>query len=127
MDKIVDHLFIFGNDGTIEDFPGNYSDYRTYIQSSQTASDKEVKTKKQDWKDTSSKARLSYQEQKEYRNLEKDIQRLESEKEVLEHKFATEGWGGEEIDKQSKILQRLINDIEFKTERWFELSSKLEE
>ena len=126
MDKVVDHLFVFRNDGTIEDFPGNYSDFRAYDQSTLSSGEKEAKSKKQDWKTDSDRARLSYQEQKEYRKLEKEIEKLESDKENLEHQFATAEWDGEEIDKQSKILQQLINEIEDKTERWFELSSKLE-
>ena len=65
-------------------------------------------------------------EQKEFSRLEKEISRLEQEKEVLESKFATENWDGAEIDSQSKNLQELINKLETKTDRWLELSMKLE-
>lgn len=128
MDKIVDHLFVFKGKGTIEDFPGNYSDYRVYENSkpkleTKTATEESSKT---DWKKDTTKAKLSYQEQKEHRNLEKEIAKLEKEKEALQNKFATENWGGEEIDKQSLKLQEIIDAIEEKEMRWFELSEKQE-
>lgn len=128
MDKIVDHLFVFKGEGVIEDFPGNYSDYRTYEDSSPKETKEASESKpKNHWKNSGSKAKLSYQEQKEYKKLEKEIAQLETEKEILENKFATENWDGEEIDKQSIKLQEIADNIETKTERWFELSAKMEE
>ena len=128
MDKIVDHLFVFKGEGEIQDFPGNYSDYRTYEDSKPKNEPKAetVDTTKTDWKKDTTKAKLSYHEQKEHRNLEKEIAKLEKEKEVLQNKFATENWDGEEIDKQSLKLQELIDAIEEKEMRWFELSEKIE-
>tara|TARA_R100001369_G_scaffold92320_1_gene136749 strand:- start:2221 stop:4086 length:1866 start_codon:yes stop_codon:yes gene_type:complete len=128
MDKIVDHLFVFRGNGEVSDFPGNYSDYRTYEDSKPKNEPKAetVDTTKTDWKKDTSKAKLSYHEQKEYRNLEKEIAKLEKEKETLQNKFATENWDGEEIDKQSLKLQELIDAIEEKEMRWFELSEKIE-
>ena len=58
--------------------------------------------------------------------MEKEIAKLEKEKEALQNKFATENWDGEEIDKQSLKLQELIDAIEEKEMRWFELSEKTE-
>jgi ATPase components of ABC transporters with duplicated ATPase domains len=130
MDKIVDHLFVFRGEGEIQDFPGNYSDFRAYEDSSvaEKRAESASETKpKVNWKTDDSKAKLSYNEQKEYQKLEKEIANLESEREVLQNKFATENWDGEEIDKQSRNLQKLFDQIETKTERWFELSAKLEE
>jgi|TARA_R100000479_G_scaffold33554_3_gene14221 ATP-binding cassette subfamily F protein uup len=128
MDKIVDHLFVFKGEGEIQDFPGNYSDYRTYEDSKPKNEPKAetVDTTKTDWKKDTTKAKLSYHEQKEHRNLEKEIAKLEKEKEALQNKFATENWDGEEIDKQSLKLQELIDAIEEKEMRWFELSEKIE-
>ena len=129
MDKIVDHLFVFKGDGVIDDFPGNYSDFRTYEDSRSkvvTEVDPNNTKKKNDWKENNNKAVLSYSEQKEYQKLEKEIAKLEKEKESLQNKFATENWDGEEIDLQSQNLQTLIDAIESKTERWFELSAKME-
>ena len=58
--------------------------------------------------------------------LEKEIANLEKEREALQNKFATENWDGEEIDKQSIKLQEIMDKIEAKEERWFELSAKME-
>ncbi len=132
MDKIVDHLFVFRGDTEVEDFPGNYSDFRAYedsnIQEKRDASDTAAPKAKNDWKhDKSTSAKLNYNEQKEYNKLEKEIANLESNREELQNKFATEDWDGPEIDKQSIKLQEIIDKIETKTERWFELLAKMEE
>ncbi|NNJ81906.1 MAG: ABC-F family ATP-binding cassette domain-containing protein, partial [Flavobacteriaceae bacterium] len=129
MDKVVDHLFVFKVGGIIEDFPGNYSDYRTYTDSMSTNNEPSIDRapkKKNTWKDGRTGVKLSYNEQKEYQKLEKEIAKLEDERESLQNMFATEGWDGEEIDKQSRKLQMLIDNIDEKTERWFELSAKME-
>lgn len=129
MDKIVDHLFVFRGNAEVEDFPGNYTDFRVYedsnIQEKREASEAAPKVKK-DWKQDSTPAKLSYNEQKEYQKLEKEIATLEVERETLQNKFATENWDGEEIDKQSIKLQEIMDKIEAKEERWFELSAKME-
>ena len=123
MDKIVDHLFVFRGNGIIEDFPGNYSDFRAY----DTSVEPEIKTNKEKktWKkDANSK--LSYNEQKEYKNLESKLKTLEYEKKSLEGQFSNPELKTEEINKLSRELQDIINEIEEKEERWFELSEKLE-
>ncbi|MCF6308150.1 MAG: ABC-F family ATP-binding cassette domain-containing protein [Flavobacteriaceae bacterium] len=129
MDKIVDHLFVFRGDCVIDDFPGNYSDFRSYEDSKPTEKKvitEENSTTKNNWKSQDNKTKLSYKEQKEHAKLEREVANLEREKETLESKFATENWNPEDIDKQSKILQDLIQSLETKTERWFDLSAKLE-
>lgn len=130
MDKIVDHLFVFRGNAEVEDFPGNYSDFRAYedsnIQEKREASEATPKVKK-DWKQDSSPAKLNYNEQKEYNKLEKEIANLEKSREELQNKFATENWDGAEIDKQSIKLQEIMDTIAAKEERWFELSAKMEE
>ena len=65
-------------------------------------------------------------EQKEHKQLEKDIQKLEEQKVVLQNKFADPNLNGDEINQLSVELKRLSDTIEEKTERWFELSSILE-
>lgn len=128
MDKIIDHLLIFKGGGKIEGFAGSYSDYRDYaaeqvqIERQTPSNEKPEQDKK-----TSEATTLSYKERREYNNLESRINRLEIEKEKMEHAFATEDWDMETINKKSKELQDLINEIEEKTERWFELGLKLEE
>lgn len=126
MDKIVDHLFVFRGEGEIEDFPGNYSDFRIYEDSTPKEKVVEEVKPKNDWKANNDKAKLSYNEQKEYSKLEKEIAKLEKERETLQNKFATENWDGDEIDKQSIKLQEIIDKIDAKTERYFELMEKLE-
>ncbi|MBX2828030.1 MAG: ABC-F family ATP-binding cassette domain-containing protein [Flavobacteriaceae bacterium] len=126
MDKIVDHLFVFRGEGVIQDFPGNYSDFRTYEDSTPKEKDTSAPKAKKEWKLDDGKAKLSYNEQKEFNRLEKDIAKLESQKETLQNQFATENWVGDEINKQSIRLKEIIDQIDSKTERWFELSAKME-
>ncbi|MEZ4809174.1 MAG: ABC-F family ATP-binding cassette domain-containing protein [Allomuricauda sp.] len=131
MDKVVDHLFVFKGDGVIEDFPGNYTDYRVY-ESSKVVEERENKSnsleklEKTGWREKDSGGKLSYLEQKEYKQLEKDIQKLEEKKEALQNKFADPHLSGEEINRLSIELKEVSDAIEEKTERWFELSSILE-
>jgi len=131
MDKIVDHLFVFKGNGVIEDFPGNYTDYRVY-ESSKIAEEREnkgnasEKVEKTHWKEKDNSGKLSYMEQKEYKQLEKDIQKLEGQKEVLQNKFTNPDLSGDEINQLSIELKEVSDTIEEKTERWFELSAILE-
>lgn len=124
MDKIVDHLFVFKGNTEIEDFPGNYSDYREYEASNVQESQKTEIASKKEWKKTPSNG-LSYNEQKEYKKLEKEIQNLEKKKEEIQQKFLEE-LSGDQIDQTSRDLQKVMDDIEQKTDRWFELGDKME-
>ncbi|WP_460219721.1 ABC-F family ATP-binding cassette domain-containing protein [Psychroserpens sp. MEBiC05023] len=128
MDKIVDHLFVFKGEGTVQDFPGNYSDYRNYesLQSSQLKTETIDKSETHT-KDTKNKAtKLSYNEQKEYKNLESKIRALELDKKALEAKFNDTTLTQDNINQLSKQLQDIIDDIETKEMRWFELAEKFE-
>ncbi|MCH1518184.1 MAG: ABC-F family ATP-binding cassette domain-containing protein [Flavobacteriaceae bacterium] len=123
MDKIVDHLFVFRGKGEIEDFPGNYSDFRSYEDSQPKVSEKEKSnTDKKEWKTPNSSTTLSFSEQKEYSRLEKDIAKLEEEKESIEKQFMEANLAPETITELSIELNKLSTAIEIKTERWFELS-----
>ena len=82
--------------------------------------------RKNSWKKEEKKNKLSYTEQKEYQRLEREIANLESEKNTLESMFTTENWDADEIQKQSLNLQKVIEDLDKKTERWFDLSALLE-
>lgn len=124
MDKIVDHLFVFKGNTEIEDFPGNYSDYREYEFSNVQESQKTEVTAKKEWKKAPSSG-LSYNEQKEYQKLEKEIHNLEKKKIEIQQKFLEE-LTGDQIDQTSRDLQKVMDDIEQKTERWFELGDKME-
>lgn len=135
MDKIVDHLFVFRGDTVVEDFPGNYSDFRSYEDSvvienraakkENNQADTASTPEKGSWK-KEEKKKLSFQDQKEYNNIEKDLKKLEIKKEETQLKFADGSLSGEEIDKLSIELKKIDDAIEAKTERWFELSALLE-
>ena len=127
MDKIVDHLFIFKGNGEVEDFPGNYTDYRVYEESVPPTDDTPKKeATKNTWRKDGTKG-LSFNEQKEYNRLEKEIAQLEEKKTAIEATFAEGSLSSNEIQEQSVALQETLTAIEEKTERWFELTEKLEE
>lgn len=132
MDKIVDHLFIFRGDGIVEDFPGNYSDFRAYEDSLEEA-ERQTKnsvtapsTVKKSWRNEGSSQKLSYSEQKEYNNLEREIENLELKKEVIQKQFSDTSLRGEQIDEISIALENVLGLIKEKTDRWFALSAILE-
>ena len=130
MDKITDHLFIFKGKGEVTDFPGNYTDYREYEASKpkvekSVSEDSQSKKEKKEYKSNSTGPSLSYNEKKEFSKLEKQIAKLESKKEEVQKKFLEE-LNGDEVAENSMKLKEIENDIESKTERWFELMEKLE-
>ena len=126
MDKIVDHLFVFRGQGEVEDFPGNYTDYRVYEESTPPADDPPKKeATKNTWRKDANKG-LSFNEQKEYNRLEKEIAQLEEKKTVIEAAFAEGNLSNDEIQSQSVALQETLVALEEKTERWFELTERLD-
>ncbi len=128
MDKIVDHLFVFRGDGEIEDFPGNYSDFRAYEDSKPKEEAPEIKKIEPTTPvKPATKAKLSYKEKKEFDGIEGEIEKLNTEKAEIEAKFLDGSLSGEEINELSIKLQEIATEIDNKEERWFELSSKLDE
>ncbi len=130
MDKIVDHLFIFRGEGQIEDFPGNYSDFRAYEDSVEPTKKElnSVNTEKNSWKQNNSTATgLNFNEQKEFNKLEREIKDLEYEKKQIENLFSEGKVADTDIETKANELQKVIQKLEEKEERWFELSSKMEE
>ncbi|MEK9614033.1 MAG: ABC-F family ATP-binding cassette domain-containing protein, partial [Flavobacteriaceae bacterium] len=127
MDKIVDHLFVFKGNGIIEDFPGNYSDYRAY---QGTQSDENLlaeKKQKKEWKNQASKnLGLSYAEQREFKKLGKIIELLEDDKKKLQDRFINESLSTEEITQMSIELNQLELELENKTDQWLEWSMKMD-
>lgn len=126
MDKIVDHLFVFRGNGEIENFPGNYSDFRAYEDSADVAQKEENKAEKKDWKQNNPTGNLTFNEQKEYQKLEREIKDLEIEKIKIEQLFSDGKVADADIEKKANELQNIINKIDQKEERWFELSAKIE-
>ena len=129
MDKIVDHLFVFRGQGVIEDFPGNYSDFRTYEDSAEPTK-QELKpvgdNTKKTWKQDNVQPGLTFNEQKEYTKLEKEIKDLERDKVTIEKAFSDGTVADADIAKKAADLEKVLKAIEEKTERWFELLAKLE-
>ena len=125
MDKIVDHLFVFQGSGVIEHFPGNYSDYRTYEDSKileKKLNPKLEKKAKNDWKKSPKKTTLNFEQQNEFKKIEKEIKIIETKKEEIQNRFTSESLDPKEIEEYSIKLGVLDKELEQKTSRWFELS-----
>ena len=126
MDKIVDSLFVFRGNGIVENFPGNYSDYRAYEDSK--PKEKVIKIEKQQKESTPpNKTKLSFVEKREFGSLEEDIVRLIRKKKAIESSFLNEELTQPQIQEKSEELQKVLSSLEKKEERWLELSMKLED
>ncbi len=125
MDKIVDHLFVFRGEGEVENFPGNYSDYRDYEASAPVIEVSKTEIAPVDQKKNEVK-KLSYNEKKELKSLESKIRSLELDKNAFEAKFHDTALSQDDINKLSLDLEKIIDELAVKEERWFELSDKLE-
>ena len=126
MDKIVDSLFVFRGNGIVENFPGNYSDYRAYEDSK--PKEKVIKIEKQQKESTPpNKTKLSFVEKREFGSLEEDIDRLARKKKAIESSFLNEELTQPQIQEKSEELQQVLSSLEEKEERWLELSMKLED
>jgi ATP-binding cassette subfamily F protein uup len=124
IDKIVDHLLVFHGNADIQDFPGNYTQYRISGKEAEALkSKKDTKTEpnKQEYRKQSDKKKLTYKEQKELESLEKDIPALEIEKSNLENLMNSGTLSVGEITKQSIRYNLLLQEIEEKTMRWLDL------
>ena len=128
MDKVVDHIFVFGGEGEIKDFPGNYSDWRDWRNEEKAAAAKEAAEKsaksaapKQSYR-TESKRKLTFKERKEYERLEEEIMALEEEKTEIEQEMSSGTLDNETLVKKSMRIQEVIALIDEKSMRWLELS-----
>ncbi len=128
MDKIVDALFVFRGEGIVENFPGNYSDFRAYDSSATKEISEKYVIKKEEKKPTKkeNKNTLSFNEKREFGALEGDIERLQRKKATIEAQFLNVEIKADDIAKKSEELQETIASLEQKEERWLELSMKLE-
>ena len=123
MDKVVDHLLVFKGDGVIEDFPGNYTQYREFRAQASMQSDCEASNTIKP-RLSEQKKRLSYKEQKELESLELAIGALEKEKKEIEERLSGTDITMEEIMRLSVRLPQLEAEMEEKTMRWMELEEK---
>ena len=124
MDKIVDHLFVFKGKGEVEDFPGNYSDFRAY-DGLTTTSETPKKKLKTDWKNKTEK-KPNYEEQRALKKLEKEIASLDTQKEHLQQQFNDESLSPEDIKSLSIELTAVEKTLEAKSNEWLERSLALE-
>ena len=128
MDKVVDHVFVFGGEGEIKDFPGNYSDWRCWREEEKANAAKEAAEKaaknaapKQSYR-TETKRKLTFKERKEYESLEMEIMALEEEKADIEQAMSSGTLDNDTLVKKSMRIQEVIALIDEKSMRWLELS-----
>lgn len=124
MDKIVDHLFIFRGAGILEDFPGNYSDFRAYEDTSVALETQEKKPKK-DWK-KKTENKHSYKNQCSLKKLETEIEKLEAQKKIIQNRFTDDALFPEEIKILSVKLKSVEQAIATQTDAWLVLSLEME-
>jgi ATP-binding cassette subfamily F protein uup len=129
MDRLVDHLFVFG-EGQIRDFPGNYTDWREVKEEEDAAESAKPEPKSPPAKQAEAavvpkpvleKRRLSYKEQKEFEQLEKEIAQLNKKKEELVKKM-NGGGGHEDLITWGQELENINEKLDGKEMRWLELS-----
>ena len=134
LDKLVDHLFIFCGGGVVKDFVGSYSEYREYIKeyeaeqkSAVRAQEKTDKNSKEASKaaNFTQKRKLTYKEQRELEQLEKDLEALAEEKAGLEEKLSTGNMDFSDLQKASERIAEIIDLTDEKEMRWLELSEGL--
>ncbi len=125
MDKIVDHLLVFQGNGVIQNFPGNYTQYREWS----ALKPKESKEKNQPLEKKSSKVqdvsvrkKMTFKEKREFEQLEKDIAALEKEQKIIEEELCSGKLTIGELTEKSKRLPVLKDELDEKSMRWLELS-----
>lgn len=129
MDKVVDHLFVFHGNANVQDFPGNYTDYRLWreMKEEQERLEKE-NTKKalpnpqEDRNANRPKVKMSYKEKREFEELEKEIALLEEEKKELETLLCSGSLSADDMLKKSNRIGEIIEALDRKELRWLELS-----
>ena len=127
-DKVVDHLLVFKGEGSIQDFPGNYTQYREWSKLKLDEEDKNKVTKnnstnkkKNDYHNDT-RRRMSFKEKYEYQQLSKDIEALEQEQKNIEEALCSGTLSVDELTEKSKRLPILKDELDEKSLRWLELS-----
>lgn len=125
MDKVVDHLLVFKGNAEIDDFPGNYTQYREMPKEdpAEKKLEKGKPTEVAPQKVTLRKPKLSFKEKQELAQLEKEIEQLEEEKKQIETALCSGNLSVDELTKLSKRLPELNDTIDTKTLRWMELEA----
>ncbi len=131
MDKVVDHLLVFKGEGEIQDFPGNYTQYREWcrLQPKTEGEGAEKKATKPTAKEQPSatqkkegKRKMTYKEKREYEQLTKELEQLENEQKALEEALCSGQLSVEELTEKSKRLPEIKDEIDEKEMRWLELA-----
>lgn len=131
MDKVVDHLLVFKGEGEIQDFPGNYTQYREWcrLQPKTEGEGAEKKATKPTVKEQPSatqkkegKRKMTYKEKREYEQLTKELEQLENEQKTLEEALCSGLLSVEELTEKSKRLPEIKDEIDEKEMRWLELA-----
>lgn len=131
MDKVVDHLLVFKGEGEIQDFPGNYTQYREWcrLQPKTEGEGAEKKATKPTAKEQPSatqkkegKRKMTYKEKREYELLTKELEQLENEQKTLEEALCSGQLSVEELTEKSKRLPEIKDEIDEKEMRWLELA-----
>ena len=143
MDKVVDHLLVFKGEGDIQDFPGNYTQYRDWSRLQAKENEEESTKAKSASKTTDAKnsdnasgtakrdvnfenkRKMSFKEKREYEQLSKDIEALEKEQKLLEEELCSGKLSVEELTEKSKRLPQIKDELDEKEMRWLELSELL--
>jgi ATP-binding cassette subfamily F protein uup len=123
MDKVVDHLLVFQGQGEIQDFPGNYTQYREW-QALLPKEEGEAKASKEPkvQKTVREKRKMTFKEKREFEQLEQEIASLEDEKKTIEDALSSGSISVEQITEMSKRLPALNDELDEKSMRWLELS-----
>ena len=125
MDKVVDHLLVFNGNGNVDDFPGNYTQYRQWLSLKEKEEMSVITEKKQVVSNRNTRERprkLTFKERQEMTQLEKDIAVLEAEKKQTEEALCSGLLPVDQLTEKSKRFPLLLEELEDKTMRWLELS-----
>ena len=139
LDKLVDHLFIFCGDGVVKDFVGSYSEYREYIKEYEADQRSKARAEEKAAKERMAKAveasasdrapvrkkKLSYKEQKELEQIEKELEALAAEKACLEAELSSGTMAFDKLQEASRRIGQIIGETDEKELRWLELTDGL--
>ena len=130
MDKVVDHLLVFKGEGEIQDFPGNYTQFRDFQKMKSKEEEQQKPTKssnttaneaKKDYRNNT-KRKMSFKEKREYEQLSDKIAQLEEEKQQLEEELCSGNLSVDELTEKSKRLPILKEELDELELRWLELA-----
>ena len=136
LDKLVDHLFIFCGDGLVKDFIGSYSEYREFIKEYEAQQRSQARAQDKAEKEKAArnapaqeapakKKKLTYKEQREFEQLEKDLEALAAEKAELEEKLSSGTMPFDQLQAASERIGQIMEETDDKELRWLELSENM--